>query len=193
MVEIVYGVATSLDGFIAPPDGSADWLSPFMRSGENYGFQEFLDSVGAVLMGSRTYEPIPGQGGAGWFKKPCYVFSSRQLSGGPGVVVTAASPEQVVAELKERGIDRAWLFGGAKLFESFRAAGLVTGYWLGVMPVVLGNGTPLFSAPGPPAHLRLTDSKIHPSGVIQLTYQTVRSAPAKRTTRAKRATARKHS
>src|SRR4051794_39428501 len=112
MLEVIYGVAASLDGFIAPPDGSADWLSPFMRPGDDYGLAAFMDSMGALLMGSRTYEQTLGHGGGGGSAKPCYVFSSRRLPvAGPHVTITTASPQEVVAELDQRGITRAWLFG----------------------------------------------------------------------------------
>ncbi len=174
MVEVVYAVAASLDGFIAPPDGSADWLSPFMRPGDDYGLAAFETSMGAILMGSRTYEQTLGYGGGGGSRKPCYVFSSRQLPvAGPHITVTAASPQEVIAELERRGIARAWLFGGARLLTSFRASGLVAEYRIGLIPVVLGGGIPLFESPGPPAHLRLVESKAYPNGVLGLRYQVV--------------------
>ena len=189
MAEIVYGVAASLDGFIGPPGGGPDWLAPFMRAGEDHGFADFVDSVGALLMGSRTYEEALGRGPAASFGKPCYVFSSRPLPAGPDVIVTASSPREVVSELEAKGITRAWLFGGARLFESFRSAGLVTGYWLGIVPGVLGGGLPLFASPGAPARLRLTNSKVHPSGVVQLWYE-VEPARSPRKPARKRPTAR---
>jgi dihydrofolate reductase len=189
MADILYGVAASLDGFIGPPGGGPDWLTPFMRAGEDYGFSEFVDSVGALLMGSRTYEEALGRGHGASFGKPCYVFSSRQLPGGPDVTVTAASPQEIAAELDAKGIARAWLFGGARLFESFRAAGLVTGYWLGIVPGLLGSGLPLFASPGPPARLHLTNSKVHPSGVVQLWYEVVPANSPRKSAR-KRSTSR---
>jgi dihydrofolate reductase len=173
MVEIVYGVATSLDGFIAAPDGSADWLAPFAPAGADH-FNQFMSSVGAVLIGSRTYEQMLAYGGAGSFGKPCYVFSSRQLPiTSPDMKITADSPQQVVAELEGRGITRAWHFGGARLFKSFRDAGLITEYSLGIAPVVLGGGIPLFESPGPGARLQLAESNAHPTGVLMVRYKVV--------------------
>ncbi len=174
MAEVVYGVAVSLDGFIAPTDGGVGWLEPFSAAGREHA-GEFLATVGAILVGSRTYEQVREFGGTGMFGRPWYVFSSRRLpADGPGVTVTAASPADVVAELDRRGVARAWLFGGARLFESFRAAGLVTGYSLGLVPVVLGGGVPLFASPGPPQRLRLEASRAHPTGALFLRYGVAR-------------------
>lgn len=174
MAEVIYGVAVSLDGFIAPPDGGVGWLEPFSAAGREH-VAEFLATVGAVLVGSRTYEQMLEFGGTGMFGLPWYVFSSRRLpADDPSITVTAASPAEVVAELDRRGIARAWLVGGARLFESFRAAGLVTGYSLGFVPVVLGGGVPLFASPGPPARLRLEASRAHATGALMVRYGVVR-------------------
>ena len=56
MPEVVYYVATSLDGYIATPEGSVDWLSTFEGTEEDYGYAEFYSTVDALLLGSRTYE-----------------------------------------------------------------------------------------------------------------------------------------
>jgi dihydrofolate reductase len=173
-VEIVYSVATSLDGFIASTDGGVDWLTPFQGPVETSEFEAFEKSVDAVLVGSRTYEPVLAMVGDpfGRMGKPCWVFSKRDLpASGPSITITSASPEEVVGELSNRGIVRAWLMGGTRLASSFRAANLISEYSLGVIPVVLGAGVPLFESPGPPARLKLIESKPLPSGVVKLRYR----------------------
>ena len=177
MVDVVYSVAVSLDGFVARPDLDFDWLGPFMASGDDY-VGEFIDSMGALLVGSHTY--AESEQTVEWFGqgpcsgKPVYVFTSRQLPiSGPNVTLTDASPQQFVAELAERGVTQAGLLSGPSLLSSFRAAGLVTGYFLGIIPVVLGGGLPLFDSPRPPENLRLTDSKVWPNGVVQLRYEVI--------------------
>jgi dihydrofolate reductase len=173
MVDIIYGVATSLDGFIMPADGSMDWLEPFGQAGADH-FTEFMKSVDAVLMGSRTYEQALTMGGGGSFGKPCYVFSSRPLpAADPSVTITADSPEQAVAAMERRGIKRVWHFGGTRLLTSFRNAGLMTEYSLGIVPAVLGGGVPLFESPGPPATLKLVEAKPHRTGVLMVRYRVV--------------------
>jgi dihydrofolate reductase len=173
MAEIVYGVAASLDGFVAASDGNVQWLEPFTAAGADH-FSEMMSSVGAVLMGSRTYEQMLSLGGTDWFRKPCFVFSSRQLPvTSKDVTVTTGSPHQFLAELDLRGIARAWHFGGPRLFASFRNAGLITEYSLGIVPVVLGSGLPLFESPGPPSRLRLIESKAHPTGVLMVRFRVI--------------------
>jgi dihydrofolate reductase len=175
MAEIVYGVATSLDGFVAAADGGVDWLQPFAAAGTDH-FTEFMKSVGAILMGSRTYEQALKFEGGEWFGKPCFVFSSRRLPAPSSeVTITSDSPARVVAELDRRGIKRAWHFGGTRLLTSFREAGLITEYSLGIVPVVLGGGLPLFESPGPPARLRLIESKAHRTGVLMVRYEVVKN------------------
>ena len=169
--QIVYSAAMSLDGFIADNTGGVDWLHAAMVKGESYGLDAFMRSIDAVLMGSRTYEQALGMGGRfGGKKTPCWVFSSRRLPG-KGITVTADSPATVAAELTARGIRRAWLMGGGKLASSFLAAGLIDEISLGVMPVVLGSGIPLFDGGIAPTHLTLVERKDYKGGALGLTFR----------------------
>lgn len=108
MVEVIYYLAASLDGFIATPDGGVDWLTPYQEAGEDHGFSELVASVDAVLMGSRTYEQALGFGVHPSSGKPCRVFSRRPLKPShPEIQVTAKSPRDVLADLDEQGLRRA--------------------------------------------------------------------------------------
>ena len=163
-IEIVYYVAASLDGFIATPDGGIDWLKPFENTGEDYGYGEFYASIEAVLMGRKTYEQclqFPEWPYAG---KPYWVFSRA----------TGNTASSVVAEMKGRGIRRAWLVGGGKLAAAFRAEGLITEYIVSVIPVLLGSGIPLFDGAAPAETLRLVGTKNYESGIVQLRYFSTR-------------------
>lgn len=171
MAQLIYYVAVSLDGFIAPPDGSVDWLTPYNAGGEDYGFGEFYKSVDALIEGSKTYEqtltfdtwPHPG--------KPCWVVTRRKLeTQQPEVRFTSLAPAELFAHVASLGHRRVWLVGGSRLAASFRAAGLITEYVLSIIPVFLGAGRPLFTGPGPAEKLRLMQSKNYPSGLVQLRY-----------------------
>jgi dihydrofolate reductase len=170
---IIYSVAVSLDGFVATPDGGSGWLAPFMRADRAEAMSSFQDSIEAVILGSRSYEPALAFGGDpfGAMGRPCWVLSSRSLpSTGPLVTITPATPEDVVDEIASRGISRIWLMGGPRLATSFRRANLITEYELGVIPVVLGSGLPLLESPGPMSRLQLIESKAYSNGVVHLRY-----------------------
>lgn len=172
-MEVIYYVACSLDGFIATTDGGVDWLTPFQGDGEDYGFSEFNRSVDGLLMGSRTYEfaleqpawPAPDQ--------PSWVFTRRSLPlAHPSVTMTSDDPVSVTRALTARGLKRVWLMGGGALAGSFERQKLISDYRISMMPVLLGEGIPLFS--GTPAgrhRLRLIASHSYPTGVVELTYK----------------------
>jgi dihydrofolate reductase len=172
--HVVYSVAISLDGFIADANGGVDWLHAAMVKGESYGLSEFMRSIDGVLMGSRTYEQSLAMGGFKGGSTPCWVFSRRHLAGRKGVEVTARSPREIVGALPGHGVKRAWLMGGGALASSFLAEGLIDEISLGVMPVVLGSGIPVFGPLEKWSALRLVESKTYKGGALGLRYEPVR-------------------
>ena len=172
-MEIVYYVASSVDGYIATAEGGVDWLTPFQGTNEDYGFAGHYSSVEALLMGSATYEfsltapawPSPD--------KPSWVFTHRQLRvAHPSVTLTSDDPTKVVEELASRGMKRAWLMGGGQLAKSFRARSLISHYEISIIPVVLGDGIPLFARSEGEESLRLIESQQYESGIVRLSYVT---------------------
>ena len=176
MIAVAVYIAASLDGYIATPDGGVDWLTGSGAEdgdgGDDYGYQEFYDSVDALLVGSTTYEQVIGWGDWPYPGKPCWVFSSRDLPlERPELILAKNGPRSALEEIAARGLKRAWLIGGGKLIGSFRAEGLVTEYVVTVIPTILGDGIPLFPSPGPTDKLTLTESKSYPNGFVQVSYK----------------------
>ena len=173
MFEVIYYVASSLDGYIAAADGSVDWLSRFHTGGEDHGAGDLEASVDALLLGSHTYEfalklgqwPSPG--------KPSWVFTGRELRIlHSSITLTAQSPREVIELLTSRGLRRAWLMGGGKLAASFHADQLISRYIISVFPVLLGSGIPVFAPhASAPNTLRFVAAKPFRSGIVQLTYE----------------------
>ena len=174
MPDVVYYVACSLDGYIATEAGGVDWLDRYQGSGEDYGFVELYESVDALVMGSYTYEFALNHGPWRSPDKVSWVFTTRDLEVmHPSITMTSADPGQLMKTLDERGIKRVWLMGGGKLAGSFRERGLISQYMVGIIPTVLGRGIPLIRPTDGQDDLRLVDSKVHPSGVVQLNYECV--------------------
>ena len=172
MTDIAYYVAMSLDGYIATPDGGVGWLSEFEGGDVDYGYADFLASLDTVLMGRRTYEQVLTFGVWPYQGKACWVFSHQELApASPEVIVTAATPLEVATEMAARRLRRAWLVGGAALAASFRSAGLISEYYVAVIPIILGAGIPLFAAPGPRHRLALAEATPYPNGIVMLHYR----------------------
>jgi dihydrofolate reductase len=177
VVEVVYYVASSVDGFIATPDGGVEWLSPFESSGEDYGYADFYRSVDALMMGAHTYEQALGFEPWPYPDKPVRVFTSRSLeSAGSNVVLLDQDPAAVVATLGRAGCSRLWLVGGGMVAGAFESAGLIDTYIVAIMPVVLGAGVPLLGGHARRSNLALVDSVRFPNGVMQNTYRPSRDA-----------------
>jgi len=170
-VDIVYYVACSLDGFIAEPDGSVEWLNAYQGSGEDYGMTEFTDSCEALVMGSYTYEVSISFGEWQSKDKRTWVFTSRDLPvAHESISFTSEAPDDVVREMASNGVKRAWLLGGGKLAASFMNAGLLTEIRVFTIPILLGDGIPLFSGLTARENLRLEGTKSYENGVVELHY-----------------------
>jgi dihydrofolate reductase len=163
-----YQVAVSLDGFIAGPNGEADWI--VMDSSIDFGalYNEFDTAV----MGRNTYEAGLAMGGRVEMPGIDVVVFSQTLppSAYPGVRITNHDPAEIVGQLKAKPGKDIWLFGGGELFRTLLDAGLVDSVELAVMPVLLGNGIPLLP-PGASTKLVLVDQKtLSRSGIVVMSY-----------------------
>jgi dihydrofolate reductase len=143
-----YYTATTLDGFIADPDNSLEWLFTRARdeSGpQNYG--EFIEQVGALAMGATTYEWILDHEGSKWpYDIPCWVFTHRDLAVMPDAPIAfvqgdvAPVHEELAAAAGDRNV---WVVGGGDLAGQFADAGLLDEVIVSIAPVTLGAGAPL--------------------------------------------------
>jgi dihydrofolate reductase len=150
-----YYTATTLDGFIADPDNSLEWLFVCDHDDDgpmNYG--EFFAEIGAMAMGSTTYEWIldhefSGKDQSEWkwpYEIPCWVFTHRRLTVVPGARVEFTSGD--VAPVHEAMVEAAgdrniWIVGGGDLVGQFADAGLLDEVIVSIAPVTLGAGAPL--------------------------------------------------
>jgi len=171
MITVSYYVACSLDGYIAAADGSVDWLSDFHSEGEDFGYAEFFESVDAMVMGSATYEQVLGFGDWPYGEKPCWVMSQRPIQAvRPEIAITGLGPAEILAEIEDHHLTRAWLVGGARAAGAFRAYGLIDEYLITVLPILLGDGVPLFVDEGPLLKLQLVKNGSVGKGAVTLHY-----------------------
>lgn len=167
MRKIVYSVATSLDGYVAGPNGEADWIT----MDPEIDFAAVSEQFDTLLIGRKTYEQVKAMGGGAAMPGITSIIASRTLrpEDCPEATVIGDGLADRVRELRAGSGKDIWLFGGGVLFRSLLDAGLVDKVGVAVMPVLLGGGVPLLAA-GNRAKLRLTGSKVYKSGIASLEY-----------------------
>ena len=178
MRKIVLGLGISLDGYIARRDGAVDFL--FMP--KDYSMGPFFKSIDVAIMGRKTYEVAMKMGGGGFGGSMTSYVMSRSLPPGErgGVIFTGQSPEALVSELRKRKGKDIWLMGGGELARDFLKADLVDELYIGVVPVLLGEGIPLFPSGFPQRNFALVKNETFSKGLIALTYRRARSRAKKR-------------
>jgi dihydrofolate reductase len=163
-------VGTSLDGFIARPNGSFDFLPP--GGGEPHGYDEFMATVDALVIGRKTFETVLTLGSWPYGEKPVFVLSARALPPAPpGAVVERMSgaPTEIVSQLAARGIGHVYVDGGITI-QRFLQAGLIQRLIITRVPVLIGNGIPLFGVTQRDIFLRHVATRQYASGLVQSEY-----------------------
>jgi dihydrofolate reductase len=169
MRKVLFGVGMSLDGYIARPDGSIDFL--FMP--KDYSMAKFFARMDVAVMGRKSFE-VGLKLGGGKFDSmgmEVYVFS-RTLKPGlhSGAQIVADDPKKFVADLKKKKGKDIWLMGGGELNRELLMADLVDELHLGILPVVLGEGIAAFPAGFPQRDFLLIENKTYAKGMIGLQY-----------------------
>jgi dihydrofolate reductase len=169
-------IATSLDGFIARADGDIGWLSEGGSDGgsEDYGYKAFMDTVDVLVMGRKTYEKVLTFAGWPYGSKPVVVLSSNPVHIPQPVAASvesmARTPGELVHCLARRGIGHIYVDGG-KTIQRFMEAGCIQQLIITVIPLLIGNGIPLF---GPLTHdvrLRHIETRQFANGFVQSKYE----------------------
>ena len=163
-------IATSLDGFIARPNGSIDWLSIVQQSGEDYGYGTFFSSVDALIVGRRTYDTVLGFPSWPYAGKRCVVLTHDPPPAQHKESFHTGDVASLLEQLHGEGVRHAYIDGGV-VIRSFLDAMVVDDLTISVVPVILGNGVPLFQNGGVEQRLRLVSSRAFASGLVQITYQ----------------------
>jgi dihydrofolate reductase len=167
-------VGTSLDGFIARRNGDLDFLPP--GGGEPHGYEEFIATVDAIVIGRGTFEKVLTMGPWPYGDKRVVVLSSHplDLSLAPegAVEQMSGTPAEIVAQLAAKGAHHLYVDGGITI-QRFLRAGLVQRITITRVPVLIGDGIPLFGTLPRDIRLRHLGTKHYPSGLVSSEYQVV--------------------
>lgn len=173
-------IATSVDGFIAGPEGDIDWLHrPEYAATEMQGlrYEEFISTVDALVMGRNTYEKVLTFDTWPYGETPVVVLSSREITipeeARHTVRVEAGEPQAIVARLAAEGKKHLYIDGGVTI-QRFLAARLIDEITITRIPILLGTGIPLFGMFGVEQKLQLLHALPSDSGFVQERYEVVR-------------------
>ena len=169
-------IATSLDGYIAKPDGDINWLMEADNSGakEDYGYKEFSDSIDCMVMGRNTMEMVMSFPEWPYENKRVIVLSNTlkitpsQLN--DKVKFYSGSLIKLVTQLKNEGCKRLYIDGG-KTIQAFINEELLTDITITTIPILLGEGLSLFGKTNHDIKLKLLESNSYPSGFVKSTYE----------------------
>ncbi len=175
-------IATSLDGFISRTDGRMDWLERANRQvpqGEDFGYARFMASVDGIVIGRTTFEQVLTYEKWPYGTTPLVVLS-RTLKSLPAnlpatVSISAEAPLRLVDRLAARGLEHLYVDGG-KCIQSFLAAGLIDELTITLIPVLIGNGNPLFGPLPGDVRLELIASQAFDFGFVQSTYRVAKTS-----------------
>jgi dihydrofolate reductase len=169
MKKIRYGVAMSLDGYIAGPNGEADWIviEP------DFDFAELWAQFDTLLMGRRTYEAAVERLGKSSMqgKKTVVISRTMRQEDHPQMTILSELTRDSIKALREQSSKDIWLFGGGNLFQQMLSIKEVDTVEVSVIPVLLGGGTQLLPPPAQQTKLNLTSHKAYSSGRMHLVYE----------------------
>jgi dihydrofolate reductase len=165
-------VGTSVDGFIARPNDDLDFLPP--GGGEPHGYDEFIAGVDAIVIGRKTFEKVLTLGPWPYANKRVVVLSSRpvDLSAAVGAPIEqmGGPPAEIVSRLTASGAHHLYIDGGITI-QHFLRAGLIQRLIITRVPVLIGDGVPLFGTLPHDIRLRHIATRHYPSGLVQSEYE----------------------
>lgn len=172
-VKVSVYIATSLDGFIARKNGGLDWLPASEEGGEDFGYAKFMSSIDHLVMGRNTFEKVLTFGG--WpYDKKVIVLTSRDITIPHDLTGKAETlhlpPRELVHEMEIRDAKHIYLDGGLTI-QNFLRESLVNEITITTIPILIGEGLPLFGKLGKDVKLKLIKSESFKNSFVQNKYQ----------------------
>lgn len=177
MKKIKLYIAASLDGYIARPDGDLDWLVQYPApAGAEYGYQDFTDSVDTIIMGNGTYQEILTMNIDWPYKdKSTYVLSryTTNLPPKENVVYITDNVIEAIHQIKHQKGKDIWLMGGGQTITLLLNHDLVDEMQICYIPLILGEGIPLFPNKPKESQWKLMGSTAYDSGILKVDYRRI--------------------
>lgn len=171
--KIILNLAMSLDGFIASEDGTYDWIvgegNNTLDTKNKYDFNKFVEEIDIVVMGKKCYEQNMHKD---YMSKDVYIATSENMVDYDNIHFISGDICEIIRREKELEGKKIYLFGGGVLVDNFLKANLIDEFIIGIIPIILGKGRPLFLDNNPTIKLHL-DEFIVEDGITILKYTTI--------------------
>jgi dihydrofolate reductase len=169
--KVILYIAMSLDGYIAGPGDNLDFLSAVEQEGEDYGYADFIKTVDTVILGRRTYEKVLSFGiPFPHADRETYVVTRTPRPADGKITFYTGALQPLIAGLKQRAGKNIFIDGGAMLVHALLEESGIDELVISIIPVLLGDGIPLFRNGRPEAKLRLIHTASFEKGLVQLRY-----------------------
>lgn len=170
--KLILYISCTLDGYIAKPHDDLSFLKRVEKEGEDYGYQDFVESIDAVIVGRRTYDWVVNQG----FEFPhrdkeCYIITRQNRPAEGNLTFYNGDLLELVQALKAKKGKNIYCDGGAQVVNLLMQKKLIDEIILSIVPVVVGAGTKLFQPDIPEQELELISSRSYATGLVQLHYR----------------------
>lgn len=173
MRKLIVYIAASLDGYIAAPNDDLSFLNIVESPGEDYGYNEFFNSIDTIVLGKRTYDWVKSQVGTEHYDKSdkdIYVITHSNLPQSGKTRFYNKDLKELIIYLKSQEGKNIFCDGGANLLNQLIELDLIDEYIISIIPILLGNGTKLFKDNRTKQNIKLLSSKSFDSGLVQLHY-----------------------
>lgn len=168
-------IGASVDGFIARPDGALDFLPA--DGGEPHGYDEFFASIDAIVIGRKTYETVKAFPEWPYGHKRVVVLSSQPLEfsklAAANIEQLSGDPAEVIGKLEASGVRHIYVDGGVTI-QRFLSAGVIDRLIITRVPVLIGQGIPLFDVLPHDIHLKHVATQTYQSGLVKTEYHIIR-------------------
>lgn len=187
--KIIVHIATSVDGYIARPDGNIDWLTRRPAPKGFYGLPRFARTIDATILGRKTFDASVEMGATFTPAHMHYVFSRRPAPRAvpAGVEFVTEPIKTFVARLRKTAGKNIWMMGGGEIIASFLDEGAIDELVISIVPAVIGEGIPLIAPRHRDVALQLRSAKSFPDGVVQVHYEVAPKRGSSKTPRVRRA------
>jgi dihydrofolate reductase len=172
--KVILYIATSLDGYIAKPNDDLSFLSIVEKKGEDYGYNNFINTADTIILGRKTYDWVIKQ--VTEFphsNKNVFVITRTAKSSVGNIQFYSGNLKELVLKLKnEQGLN-IFIDGGAEIVHELLKENLIDEFIISVIPILVGNGIQLFKNGRPELQLKLESTKQFDTGLVQLHYSSI--------------------